>query len=1070
MSKLDSIKLIDSYIRRLHKTEDKWMSLAIAIDLADEIMKGILPDNKVWQEKLSHNSQENAVLPEILPLDIFKTQKQQTWFVAHPVLGSARVAFSHFKDDTCPLESRLYWFSEKESKQKISISTQFLDNWEDSELTSNNNYKVGIDFFLSNDTKKLIMVLSNKQKLRVMEFSENLSNTQKQILTDKLFNDENTKNINTLEFPQEHIHNLLWNAFQLKEVNNKFYRGISFHYEELINGLIVDNKISVNDAKQFSSRLIGRLLFIWFLRKMELINKNQNYFNTTGIDSSNYYEQFLKPLFFQTLNKPIEERSINIQDDETPYLNGGLFDIKENDFYYQKLKFPKNFFDNLYSHFNEFNFTVDESSVDYEVVAVDPEMLGQIFESLLASQNKDKINERKKTGSYYTPRNIVDYMCKESIRKYLYNEINKENHKKGIDDLIDMTDAKFMERKSSSNIDLWGSSTKNVVSKIKKSLDNIKIIDPAVGSGAFPLGMLQIVSKLYERILPSSTYSSYDIKLKIIENNIYGVDLQPMAVEIAQLRAWLAIIVDDYQDNNKINPLPNLNFKFVSANSLVELDDRKEIFSEPKLEENLEKFRKKYFNAKTTKSKEVAQNEYSLITSQLEFFDDKRSEQLKTFDPFNNTTYASFYNSQYMFGVSNGFDVVIGNPPYIHFEDMEEEDRVFYKNLKYKTYASKGDIYSLFYEHGINLLKKGGILTYITSNKWMKAGYGKNLRNYLVENTNPSILIDLGEGIFENATVDTNILITTKEDFNQEVRTLKLGKQDIQQAMADESLKMNYKSDEVWTILNPAELSVKQKIEKLGSPLKEWNIELRYGIKTGLNDAFVITHEERNELIKSDPASEDLIKPLIRGKDIQRYAYNFKQLYLIISYFNSHKILEAEYPAIYEHLCKFETKLKERGQVKKTSSGKVNSNSTYPGQHHWLELDNNPSLEGLEDFNEVRIVWPDIAKLPRFALAEPNVFINDTSFMFVNAPMELIGFLNSKITEWYLPVIATDLGTSVRYKKQFVEKIPVPDYNENKQLYDEIKVYLESEEYHKIDELLFNFYGFSGDEKNILLS
>src|SRR5699024_7453854 len=184
------------------------------------------------------------------------------------------------------------------------------------------------------------------------------------------FNDENTKNINTLEFPQEHIHNLLWNAFQLKEVNNKFYRGISFHYEELINGLIVDNKISVNDAKQFSSRLIGRLLFIWFLRKMELINKNQNYFNTTGIDSSNYYEQFLKPLFFQTLNKPIEERSINIQDDETPYLNGGLFDIKENDFYYQKLKFPKNFFDNLYSHFNEFNFTVDESSVDYEVVAV----------------------------------------------------------------------------------------------------------------------------------------------------------------------------------------------------------------------------------------------------------------------------------------------------------------------------------------------------------------------------------------------------------------------------------------------------------------------------------------------------------------------------------------------------------------------------------------------------------------------------------------------------------------------------------------------------------------------------
>lgn len=760
MPQINRIDKIDSYVKKLSSTEDKWMSLAIAVDLADEIMKGILPNKEDWHDQLTHNSQENAVLPDPLPLDIFKTQKQETWFVSHPILGSARVALSHFNDENCALESRLFWFSEKETKQKVSATTQFLSNWEDSNLTRNENYKVAIDFFLSYDTNTLMMVVTNRQKLRVMEFTDSLSNTQKQILAEKLFTIPNIAKESKYS-PQESIHNLVWDAFQLKEVNNKFYQGVSNLYNNLVYHLQSENEISAADSKQFSSRLLGRLLFIWFLRKMDLINEDKGYFNTNGMSSTEYYESYLKPLFFHTLNTPISERNVTIQDAKTPYLNGGLFDIKDNDFYNQSITFPKNYFERLYNHFNEFNFTVDESSVDYELVAVDPEMLGQIFESLLASQNEDDdISYRKKTGSFYTPRHIVDYMCKESIRQYLYREIDNSKYEKGIDDLIDMTDAKFVERKSSSTLDLWGTNTNTVISKIKRALDNVKIIDPAVGSGAFPMGMLQIITKLYERILPVSQYDGYAIKLNIIENNIYGIDIQPMATEISRLRAWLAIVVEDYYDHEKVSPLPNLEFKFVSANSLIELEAQGEIWANPELENKLSEIRQKYFRATTTSSKSNWQKEYYKNTLQTDLFEDKRNAQLKTFDPFNNVTSASFFDSDFIFGISDGFDIVIGNPPYL------QEGRApkhHFNGISY--YQGKMDLWYSFASLGIDYLKEGGVLAFIAKNNWL-TNYGASImRNKVIEETRINKIIDFNNlMVFDSADIQTMIMIFVKDD------------------------------------------------------------------------------------------------------------------------------------------------------------------------------------------------------------------------------------------------------------------------------------------------------------------
>lgn len=1074
MPQINRIDKIDSYVKKLSSTEDKWMSLAIAVDLADEIMKGILPNKEDWHDQLTHNSQKNAVLPDPLPLDIFKTQKQETWFVSHPILGSARVALSHFNDENCALESRLFWFSEKETKQKVSATTQFISNWEDSNLTRNENYKVAIDFILSHDTNTLLMVVSNRQRLRVMEFNNSLSNTQKQILVEKLFTIPNLAK-KTDSSPQESIHNLLWDAFQLKEVNNKFYQGISSLYTVLEFHLQSENNISKDDSKQFSSRLLGRLLFIWFLRKMDLISEEMGYFNTGGLDSTEYYETLLKPLFFNTLNTPIEERSVIIQDDTTPYLNGGLFDIKENDFYNKEISFPENYFKNLYKHFNEFNFTVDESSADYELVAVDPEMLGQIFESLLASQNEeDDISDRKKTGSFYTPRHIVDFMCKESIRQYLYREINNPKYNNGIDHLIDMTDAKFLERKSSSTLDLWGINTKNVVVLIKKALDNAKIIDPAVGSGAFPMGMLQIMAKLYERILPAAEFNGYNIKLGIIENNLYGVDIQPMATEISRLRAWLAIVVDDYQDNKKVNPLPNLEFKFVSANSLVELETQGEIWANPELENELSKIRNKYFRATTISSKNKWQKKYYDITQQTDLFEDRRNEQLKTFDPFNNVSSATFYDNEFMFGVSEGFDIVIGNPPYINFQNMSTLDRETYRKSKYETYSSRGDIYTLFYEQGVNLLNKGGVLSYITSNKWMRAGYGKNLRKYFVNSTYPLYLIDLGEGVFDHATVDTNILVLLNESYTGKTNSITLESSDMISQISDKSVPIKFEADESWTILNPIELSISSKINSVGKRLKDWDIQLRRGITTGLNDAFIINQEVKDELLKKDPNSIEVIRPILRGKDIKKYNFDFNEKYLLFIpwHFPLHEDknikgasekaedeFSLNYPAVYEYLKTFKSKLSKRNQ------------SETGIRYEWYALQRYGASYAHE-FENKNIAWQRITNGNKFCLTDPDMFILD-SMSFISTKSKninwLLAYLNSNVILQWIKWNVHEYGsTGYRLSNQYVEMIPVPEITEDQNEY--ITSLLETKSYQDIDNFIYGLLGLSNEEISFIES
>ncbi|WP_270328987.1 Eco57I restriction-modification methylase domain-containing protein [Lactococcus lactis] len=811
----DGVNKIDSLVKQLSQEKDEWMSLAIAIDLADEIMKGLLPNKEDWQQELNHDSQHTGSLPKPLPMDVFHTQKQRTWFREHPELNSARVALQHFNADDCAVESKFFWFSESATKQKISASTEFTSNWEDSDLTRKPNNKVGIDFFLTDDANSLLIVLSNRQKHRVMELHGRLSNTQKQIFEHNLNGAADYDGIKDgirQEFePQRTIHQTLWNALQLKEVNKQFYAIVAKFFDDLVKEMGKQGKNS-EDAKQFSSRLLGRMLFIWFLRKMNIIHEEFGYFDMDGLSATDYYDEKIKLLFFNTLNTDISER--NHMDYQTPYLNGGLFEPKENDFSNEKIIFPKDFFKDLFDRFNEFNFTTDESSADFEMIAVDPEMLGQVFENLLASQNEDTgQNARKSKGAFYTPRDIVSFICKETLREYLYKKVGNSTFNQGIDFLIDYSDAEFLARKSTSGADLWGVNSKTVTKHIVEALNNFRVIDPACGSGAFPMGMLQLLLKTYERLLKS--FDPYALKLSIIENSIFGVDIEPMAIEISRLRAWLSVIIDE-PDKQNIQPLPNLDFKFVCANSLSSLSkDDDALFDDQELDKKLSEIRQKYFNARVKSSKENWQKKYyDLTTGKVQLGESVRSEQLKSFDPFIVKQPATFFDGFFMFGV-NKFDAVIGNPPYVGTKKRSAADKKALEN----EFGFADDLYSHFFFKGINLLEDGGSLSYITSKTFWTIQTKRNLRELLLSR-NISYIFDTANP-FESAMVDTAITTVKNSTYELE-NTIKFfdGSQNLLEPDIFEVEQETYVNAQNKVIFKPSPENLKI-YELYGSKVKE---------------------------------------------------------------------------------------------------------------------------------------------------------------------------------------------------------------------------------------------------------
>jgi len=365
-----------------------------------------------------------------------------------------------------------------------------------------------------------------------------------------------------------------------------------------------------------------------------------------------------------------------------------------------------------------------------------------------------------------------------------------------------------------------------------------------------------------------------------------------------------------------------------------------------------------------------------------------------------------------MFGVTEGFDFVIGNPPYIQLQKAYSGKLKYadlYKDQHYETFDRTGDIYCLFYEKGLQLLKRGGHLCYITSNKWMRAGYGKKLREYFIQ-YNPLQLIDLGPGVFENATVDTNILIMQKANNQHQLKAVTLqknDKQNIAQTVNQKGVVLTNLTSDAWFIGSDAEQRLKEKIERLGKPLKEWDINIYYGIKTGLNEAFIITTEKRNEILANcqDEAerrrTEEIIKPILRGRDIKRYYYEWAGLWVIFipwhfplhedlsiqgSSEKAEKEFQKHYPAVYQHLLQFRDSLSKRN---KEETGI---------RYEWYAMQRCAATY-YPEFEKEKVVWKRIGSVIRFCLdSEKNFPLDSNVVMTGNNIKYLCGYLNSKLS------------------------------------------------------------------------
>lgn len=701
---------------------------------------------------------QDANILDVLSLG---NSKMDTWFVPHPYLGGHFTAFQLFDEPKSRVEAKFYQLNQSVNKRVVAGVVHLTPNWEDdSLLTQNGDWRVGIDFFLTRDAKALLVVLSLEGNLRVVELSERLTSTQAEILSKV----SGSGDLGT----HEAIHSTLWDAFAIHEVNRKFYQGVSAFFDELREKLIKDMRPE-EDSKLFASRLIGRLLFVWFLRRKGLIADGPAYFNAAGRTATQYYQVVLKQLFFSTLNTPIKER-VSLKDLETPYLNGGLFEYHENDWAGDTVEFPEQYFSRLYEHFDQFNFTTDESSPDYEQVAIDPEMLGRVFESLLATHRTETgESARKAKGTFYTPREVVAYMCKEALRQYLYATLVHDAWKEGVDKLLDSSDAYVAQQHSNFKRDLWGKdNVKVVVPKILAAIDDLKILDPACGSGAFPLGMVHLLTRILERL--DSRFDSYKTKLAIIKNSIYGVDIEPMAIEIAKLRTWLALAVDE-KDVKSVEPLPNLDFKFVCANSLLSLASEHEGFDfgvDPKLDEKLTDIRVSYFGTSSPAKKSKLKDEYYRHTHPSFASDvDMRTRQLSSFDPFKFSGPAQFFDPKQMFGV-DGFDIVVGNPPYIGEKGNRATFQALVRSSIFRRfYQGRADMLHYFFHLGIDVLRQDGILVYITTNYYPTATLGSTLRKDMASRTKLLKLVNFNElKVFESALGQHNMITILQKDEN----------------------------------------------------------------------------------------------------------------------------------------------------------------------------------------------------------------------------------------------------------------------------------------------------------------
>lgn len=917
-------------------------------------------------------------------------------------------------------------------------------------------------------------------------------------------------------------------------ISNTFYREIIYMMglEETKDKKLVLNKVDntlikltmdildedLKGEEKFETALklnilwINRILFLKILEAQLRVFRDDNNLHILNYNEIVDYS-FLYTLFFKVLAKSKERRITENKENEyykhIPYLNSSLFEETEEEkinsitklnnslkmkimsgsVLYKDRDFDKkelNFLEYILRFLNcyIFNAINDSSNINKNTI-IKSSILGLVFERL----------NGYKDGSHFTPPAITMYMAKYSIEKSIVNKFNKffkDANFKNIDEIKIYVDANIHKIKE----------------QVKYILDSITIIDPACGSGHFLVACLNELIKIksylhvlsndikvdieddelvinyingaeYKYNMEGGNISEikqkiqkilFEAKKHIINNQLYGVDINPNSVNICRLRLWIELLKSSYYLENNgadkyidLEILPNLEFKVLSANSLIELEEKegnnnlKLAYDKTELVKNM----REYFNADFETKKEIRKKVLKLLKEYSQY-----NTKLKDYNPFDMLKSYDFFDSEIMFGIDS-FDIVIMNPPYFQLTGKHKYLHYFEKG-KNKT----ADIYQLFMETALNkLLSQIGVVSAVVSNKWMRAGYGERTREFLYNNCYVFEIIDLGANWFESATVDTNIITYAKDREKQEkIEAYKISKCENIELNKNEKDNFIFTSKDygAWIILNKTEKDILEKVKKF-KPLKDWNINIYRGILTGFNEAFIIDEETKNKLILEDKKSKEIIKPLLRGRDIKRYSYDFKNLYLICT-FPALNLNISDYPAIEKYLKSFGKRLEQSGEIgcrKKTI-------------HKWFEMQD--TIAYYKEFDKPKIIYAETTISPNFYYDNENFIAEKTNFIMTGENLKYImAVLSSKLGfyifyNFYSEITLGDVG--FQYRKSSLEEFPIPEVDKKTEkeiinLVEKIiegkKKEIDTREFEEeIDRLVYWLYGLSEEEVGII--
>jgi len=725
----------------------------------------------------------------------------------------------------------------------------------------------------------------------------------------------------------DELHKAWLEVFNIKDLNNDFYKRLVKWYELCFNDISIDltaasrilnKKIDDELKPQAVIRVIIRLMFIWFMKEKKLIKPDfftKKFANDFLKNKDSYYNAVLQNVFFAVLNAKISERRFRSKNennkydtegneygmfqffryesffkqgkaeefkqltDTIPFINGGLFTCHDykvkrsqsenyiidgfSDNPYNRAKISDSVIFELIDLFNDYVFTIEESTPMEQDIALDPELLGTIFENLIGFYNPEtRENARKQTGSFYTPSEIVDYMCSKSL---------KESLKTRFPDLHPQ-----IEQLINNNEDYLNFPNKN---KMLAAITDLKILDPACGSGAFPMGMFNLMVRTVEKLQEHKT--TYKNKLDIIENCIYGIDIQNIAVEISKLRFFISLLVH-YETPENIEDfevLPNLETKFVVANTLIGIEKKKageqlSMFDLDKEFQDLTKIFLPFTTAKTPLEKEQIKNAFNKRKDEIinnpdfELGTDAK-EKIRAWNPFNVCYCSPFFDSQIMFGIKEGFDVVIGNPPYVSIEGMSLEDRNLYKSL-FIFFYHRYDLFGCFVEQGIKFLKNNGILCFIQPSVFLNSKSFMKIREYIVKNCSLKNLNLLKDGIFDSAVVPTMIICLSNNKIENNKIKCSQGK-----------LKNFYEIKQVafeMTEANVFNLDLDDDAADFIKKTSENTILL--GVIARISNAINVGSHEKFVVQGAEYKENDNYVKLLKGGSIHKWYFEFKGFYL----------------------------------------------------------------------------------------------------------------------------------------------------------------------------------------------